>query len=94
MSSQVLTDRALLRCTWLLRSAHWAVWGTAAFSSVGGLSWLLVTGVPWPPFSAHPDLLVGKDTILTITHLLPKAREGVLLHKYRLEGAYKCMLRP
>lgn len=52
------------------------------------LSLLLVTRVPWLPFLSNRDLLVGKD-ILTISHLLPKAREGVLLHKYRLEGAYK-----
>ena len=54
-----------------------------------GLSLLLVTRLPWPPFFSPRDLLVGKGNILTISHLLPKAREAVLLHKYRLEGAYR-----
>lgn len=55
----------------------------------GGLSWLLVRRVSWLPFFSHHDLLVGKVSILTISHLLSKAREVVLLHKCSLAGAYK-----
>lgn len=43
----------------------------------------------WPPsFSLH-GLLVGKNNILTISHLLPKARKGVLIAPQGLKGECK-----